>query len=482
VARVAIVDMLLHVSLMRLIDVVTSPWAISPDKLLEIREIYQTHLRGEKIDIKAVEARIGRPLNNEQRPYQVVNGVGLVEINGAIVKKANLFTEVSGGASTQLIGNMLDQAANDPEVNSIILMVDSPGGTVDGTQQLANKVRAIRDSGKTINAWIDGCGCSAGYWIPSGANKIFIADSTTTVGSIGVVQTHIDTSAADAMDGIKRTDITAGKYKRIASSNAPLSEEGQAEIQSQLDQIYSVFVEDVAANRGVSVETVLNDMADGRVFIGQKAIDAGLVDGVATLEQLIAEMSTQESPGVGPTKKPEAQPMREPKRKMSDELETPVATADDRDKQIADLAAQLKQLQSATASQQAKNEALQAELSQRKLQQEISDRYQAVRSLADQSVAAMKLTGHEYSKMFSANPSDDLQKLYAMDAAAITELEKREFAISLTEDRKPVLSTQIQVIDANTDFNLPMNGFTPKPVDASEEARLRSLAATVGGR
>jgi capsid assembly protease len=304
VARVAIVDMLLHVSLMRLIDVVTSPWAISPDKLLEIREIYQTHLRGEKIDIKAVEARIGRPLNNEQRPYQVVNGVGLVEINGAIVKKANLFTEVSGGASTQLIGNMLDQAANDPEVNSIILMVDSPGGTVDGTQQLANKVRAIRDSGKTINAWIDGCGCSAGYWIPSGANKIFIADSTTTVGSIGVVQTHIDTSAADAMDGIKRTDITAGKYKRIASSNAPLSEEGQAEIQSQLDQIYSVFVEDVAANRGVSVETVLNDMADGRVFIGQKAIDAGLVDGVSTLEQLIAEMSAnQESPGVGPTVK-----------------------------------------------------------------------------------------------------------------------------------------------------------------------------------
>jgi hypothetical protein len=174
--------------------------------------------------------------------------------------------------------------------------------------------------------------------------------------------------------------------------------------------------------------------------------------------------------------------MREPKRKMSEELETPVIAADDRDKQIADLAAQLKQLQSATASQQAKNEALQAELSQRKLQQEISDRYQAVRSLADQSVAAMKLTGHEYSKMFSANPSDDLQKLYAMDAAAITELEKREFAISLTEDRKPVLSTQIQVIDANTDFNLPMNGFTPKPVDASEEARLRSLAATVGGR
>jgi signal peptide peptidase SppA len=472
---------------MRLIDIVTGPWAIMPDKLVEIREIYQTHLRGEKIDIKAVEDRLGRPLSNEQKPYEVVKGVGLVSLEGTIVKKANLFTQVSGGASTQLIGQMLDQAAADSDVKSIILIVDSPGGTVDGTQQLADKVRAIRDSGKTINAWIDGCGCSGGYWVPSGANKIFIADKTTQVGSIGVVQTHIDRSGADEKMGIKRTDITAGKYKRIASSNAPLTEEGQAAIQSQLDQIYSVFVEAVADNRGVSVQTVLNNMADGRVFIGQKAIDAGLVDGVATLAELIEEMSEkseddkEESPGAGLTVKTDAQTKREPKKKMSDELETPVVANDDRDKQIAEMAAQLKQLQSATANEKARNEALEAELKQRKLQQEISDRYQAVRSLADKSVAAMKLTGHEYSKMFSADPAEDLKQLYAMDDAAIAELSKREFAVSLTEDRKPALPMQIQVVDANTDFGLPDEGTVKKPVSADEEKALRSLALNLNG-
>jgi ClpP class serine protease len=153
-----------------------------------------------------------------------------------------------------------------------------------------------------VVALIDGLGASAAYWLASQADGIYIADETTWVGSIGVVTAHTDLSKANEMSGRKVTEITAGKYKRIASSHSPLSAEGQMTLQDQVDQVYSVFVDAVAAGRGVSVDAVLADMADGRIFIGQKAVDAGLVDGVSSVAALVAQLNAdfvkqQQNPG-----------------------------------------------------------------------------------------------------------------------------------------------------------------------------------------
>lgn len=287
---------------MRLLDVVTSPWAIQPEKLLEIRAIYETHLRGEKIDIKAVEARLGQPLANEQKPYHMEGSVAIVPLVGVLAKRANLFMQVSGGTSTQLIDNMLQQAAADPQVTSIVLEIDSPGGQVDGTMALAARIAEIRASGKPVVAWITGMGASAAYWIASAADRVLIADDTTVVGSIGIVATHVDVSRREEAMGVKTTEVFAGKYKRIASQYAPLSEEGRRTMQDQVDALYSVFVNAVASNRNATVEDVLDNMADGRVFIGQAAVKAGLVDGVSTYDALIAEL--QPRPGVGRSSNP----------------------------------------------------------------------------------------------------------------------------------------------------------------------------------
>ncbi len=276
---------------MRLIDILTSPWAIEPSKLLEIRAVYETHLRGEKIDLKAVEAQLGRPLANEPKPYQVLDGgVAVVPMIGVLAKRANLFMQISGGTSTRIIGNHLAQAAADPQVASIILEVDSPGGHVDGVVELVD------------------VGASGAYWIASAAERVLIDAETALVGSIGVVATHVDYSGAQEKAGVKVTDITAGKYKRIASGNAPLSDEGRAEIQKQLDAIYSVFVEQVAANRGTSVDDVLDRMADGRVFIGRAAVEAGLVDGVSTFADLVSELRSR--PGAGRVSNPNRKGVR----------------------------------------------------------------------------------------------------------------------------------------------------------------------------
>lgn len=279
---------------MNITDILTSPWAIEPGKLIELQAIYAAHMRGEGIDIKAAEQRLGRPLANEQRSYDIVDGVAILPIEGVIAKKMNMFSQISGGTSSQMARRSLADANNDPAVHSIILAIDSPGGTVDGTQAFADAVLATR-GGKPVVTLASGTMASAAYWFGSAASAAYVADSTTSVGSIGVVTTHVDVSGAEAARGIKTTELSAGKYKRIASQYGPLSEDGRQSIQDQLDYMYSLFVGAVATNRGVSTEVVLSDMADGRTFIGQQAVDAGLVDGIITLDALVAKLNQERS-------------------------------------------------------------------------------------------------------------------------------------------------------------------------------------------
>ena len=127
---------------------------------------------------------------------------------------------------------------------------------------------------------------SAAYWIGSAANQV-IVERTAQVGSIGVLYMHYDWSKYDAEMGLKVTVITSGKYKAIGNNAEPLSDDARAIIQAEMDQIYDLFIETVARNRGVSTEKVLVDMADGRVFIGQQAVEAGLADQTGSFEDAL---------------------------------------------------------------------------------------------------------------------------------------------------------------------------------------------------
>jgi signal peptide peptidase SppA len=277
---------------MRVLDILNSPWAIMPDRLIEIQAIYASHVRGEKADLEAIEARIGSPLQNDPQGYVIKNGAALVPLRGVIAKRMNLFSSISGGASTELLSRDVRAAMDDPEVKSVVLMVDSPGGTVDGTQAAAETIASLRGK-KPMATFSDGMIASAAYWIGSAAGEIYIDSGTTQVGSIGVVAGHRDVSKREEMLGVKTTEIVAGQFKRIASQYAPLSESGRAAIQSEVDYLYSVFVSDVAKFRGVSVDVVLSDMADGRTFTGMQAVQAGLVEGIASLDQVIERLNAE---------------------------------------------------------------------------------------------------------------------------------------------------------------------------------------------
>ena len=273
---------------MRLADLVEGYWAITDPMYDEIRTIYDAHMRGEKIDVKGVEARIGRPLQNERRAYQVIDGVALISMSGVIGPKANLFMDISGGTSAQLLRNDILTARQDPKVKAGILYADSPGGNVLGIAEGATAWRAFAEE-KPAVTFSDGTLASAAYWWGSAASKVLISGPMVNVGSIGVRTEHIDTSMRDAASGVKRTVIKAGRYK--AAGDGPLDPKTLEYRQAQVDYLYTLFIDAVAANLGVDAETVLEDMADGRVFIGQQAIDAGLVHGFSTLEDLLAQMA-----------------------------------------------------------------------------------------------------------------------------------------------------------------------------------------------
>jgi capsid assembly protease len=272
---------------MTLRDLILGAWAIEPDMLRELQGIYATHLRGDKIDIEAIEARLGRPLAHEQQDYSVEpGGVALLRLSGVMSPKANLFMRVSGGISTQLASQQVESAAADPRVRSILVSLDTPGGNVVGVPEFADTARWAAGQ-KPLVVHTDNQLCSAGYWVGSAANAIYISSPVVTVGSIGVV---VDREY-DPQSRYRTESITAGRYKRLAQANAPLSDEARAVVQADVDYVYTLFVDAVAAHRGVTAEEVLEHMADGRVFRGQQALDAGLVDGVSTLDDLLQAMA-----------------------------------------------------------------------------------------------------------------------------------------------------------------------------------------------
>ncbi|MFZ3046493.1 MAG: signal peptide peptidase SppA [Desulfatirhabdiaceae bacterium] len=258
-----------------------TPWLITADKL----EAMFHHIPA----TADLPAELFSWIPEEDKSYPVKNSVAVVPIVGPMFKRATLFSRYFGDVSMTGIAKAFLSAVADDSVKAIVLNIDSPGGTVSGTEALSDAIYSAKGK-KPIVAFANGMMCSAAYWAGSGVDKI-VVESTATVGSIGVVMVHVDWSEAENKWGIKRTVLTAGQYKAIGNNAEPLSDKARKVLQDHLDYIYSVFISAVERNRGVSNEQALA-MADGRVFIGQQSVDAGLADTVGSLDSAI-EMAIQ---------------------------------------------------------------------------------------------------------------------------------------------------------------------------------------------
>lgn len=259
-----------------------TPWAILPSTLREIIAYMEGPGRG--LDIGALDAQ-ARAAAGRGRATHVLPLIGV------LTQRPSFFqTLFFGGTSTQAFAATFRQAINDPGIARVVIDVDSPGGGVSGVEELASEIFKARGR-KPIIAVANSIAASAAYWIGSAADE-FVVTPGGQVGSIGVFAVHTEFSKMDARLGIKTTLISAGKHKTDGNEFEPLDDEAREAIEEVVDDFFDLFVNAVAKHRGVSTSEVRNGFGEGRMVTARNAVNLGMADRVATLEDVLRGDST----------------------------------------------------------------------------------------------------------------------------------------------------------------------------------------------
>ncbi len=208
-----------------------------------------------------------------QREVPIGEKVALIKIEGPIFESTKSIDEIKGHLK-------------DPSVKAIVLRVDSPGGAVAPSQEIYEEVRKAAAKKKVVVS-MGSVAASGGYYISAPATKIF-ANPGTLTGSIGVIMEIPNIQGLMNKIGVKSEVIKSGKHKDIASVFRGIGKEERTILQGVLDDVHEQFIKAVSEGRKMRVEDVRN-IADGRVFTGQQALKAGLVDELGNIEDAIKD-------------------------------------------------------------------------------------------------------------------------------------------------------------------------------------------------
>ena len=226
-------------------------------------------------------------LFEEAPPLLNIQGsIGFIDIKGSLSNNSWFATTYTD------IRNALVQAANTPDIEKIVLSIDSPGGSVSGLFDVASLIRYVNDNVKPVYTHSAGSMTSAAYALGSAAGEVY-ASPSASVGSVGVMAVHFDASKYYAEKGLTPTVFFSGEEKAVGNEYEPLTDKAKAIMQNRLDTTYGLFIDHVATRRGASPAHVRSQMAEGRVFTGKEAITPGLLDGVLTLDELVQTLSSQ---------------------------------------------------------------------------------------------------------------------------------------------------------------------------------------------
>jgi signal peptide peptidase SppA len=225
------------------------------------------------------------------RPYCVRDGVLSIPVKGVLLHDfPYAFSSMATGY--EYIWEAVKRGVDDSDVKRIAFVVDSPGGEVAGNFDLADYIFAQRGK-KPMRALVPDMCFSAAYSLASCADKIIVA-RTAGVGSIGVVTSHMDMSKMLDDVGLKITFLFAGKHKVDGNPYQPLSSGAKEHIQSQIDELYGVFVRTVARNRGLTEEQV--KATEALDYLATEGVSLGLADEVSSLDNAWAAFAADLSP------------------------------------------------------------------------------------------------------------------------------------------------------------------------------------------
>lgn len=284
------------------------PHLITQEALDALHEGYQSHLRGAGgADVAGIVEELGHlagrftgfKMDSEGAPpdgrdpsgFLRIGPVAIVSLGGVIGRNLSFLNRLcSGGCDLNRVDAALSGAAAAGDIREIVLLADTPGGSAVGTPETAALFRAIGTQKRTY-AFSNGQCCSAGYYIASQAAQVFCSQSAW-LGSIGVRSIFLDKTMQLATEGVKVNAISSGKWKNAGASWKEMTPEERAMFAAFSDQIYRDFCAAVSAAR----PQIAADSMEGQCFIGAKAVEAGLADGlIDSLDELVAALLLGES-------------------------------------------------------------------------------------------------------------------------------------------------------------------------------------------
>jgi signal peptide peptidase SppA len=265
--------------------IVGTPWLIMPESLGMILQLIDRKVSGEVLTEEDYMLFEQRGSNRDSLELPDTPGPAVLNIVGPIFGKANLMTSMSGATSVEKLQNDFRMLVDSPQATSIILNIDSPGGTSDLIMEMGDEIYNARGK-KPIIAVANTTAASAAYWLATQADELYMTPSGK-VGSVGAYTVHDDISGALEKEGVKKTIISAGRFKVEGNPYEPLTDEARGFAQERIDELLGQFTSAIARGRGISEEAVREGYGQGRVFTANTATALGMVDGVKTLDEVV---------------------------------------------------------------------------------------------------------------------------------------------------------------------------------------------------
>ncbi|MDG3088632.1 signal peptide peptidase SppA [Vibrio hannami] len=206
--------------------------------------------------------------------------IAVIVASGTILDGSQPRGTVGGDTTSAL----LRKARKDDKVKAVVLRVDSPGGSAFASEVIRNEVQALRDAGKPVVVSMSSLAASGGYWISMSADKI-VAQPTTLTGSIGIFSVITTFEKGLNKHGIYSDGVGTTPFSGMGITRGISDKAGEA-IQLGIENGYNRFIGLVSENRDISVENV-DKVAQGRVWTGQDAMKAGLVDQMGDFDDAI---------------------------------------------------------------------------------------------------------------------------------------------------------------------------------------------------